>query len=60
MLMSLNGDELVAGSTITLDFEGGAFRGSGGCNGYGGTYTAGDGKITRNFFGITANGMRAL
>ena len=38
VLVSLNGDALVEGRTITLSFGGTSLDGSGGCNTYGGSY----------------------
>lgn len=42
VLTSLNGDSLVEGSRITMDFVEGAVTGFAGCNYYGGEYTAAD------------------
>jgi heat shock protein HslJ len=39
-LVSLNDDELSAGTTVTIAFDGRRLGGSGGCNHYGGDYTA--------------------
>jgi len=39
-LTSLNGDALIKGTQITLRFGDGSLEGSGGCNTYGGSYTA--------------------
>ena len=47
VLTSLNGNEPIAGSTVTLKFEKDQLGGSGGCNSYGGKYTVGsDGKLS--------------
>lgn len=47
VLASLNGNEPITGSTVTLKFEKDQLGGSGGCNSYGGKYTLGpDGKIS--------------
>ena len=40
LLVSLNGQELVQGTNITLAFAEGKASGSAGCNRYGGSYTA--------------------
>lgn len=46
-LIQINGQPAVAGVDVTLTFEAdGQAGGTGGCNGYGGSYTAADGTIS--------------
>lgn len=40
VLIKLNGSDPIAGTKITLSFKGQQATGSGGCNSYGGSYTA--------------------
>ena len=40
VLVSLNGNALLEGKAVTLRFGGTSVEGSGGCNTYGGSYTA--------------------
>jgi heat shock protein HslJ len=44
-LVSLNGDDLIEGRAITLRFEEASVEGSGGCNTYGGSYTASEASL---------------
>lgn len=46
VLQTLNGQPLVAGTTITLDFTGGEIGGTAGCNQYGGSYTVEGDQLT--------------
>jgi len=45
VLTSLDGDTPIEGTQITLSFGEGSLAGSGGCNTYGGSYTASDGSL---------------
>ena len=44
-LVSLRGEDLIEGRAITLRFGAGTLEGSGGCNTYGGSYTASAGSL---------------
>jgi heat shock protein HslJ len=46
VLDTLNGEPPVPGSEITLQFEDGNLGGSAGCNSYGGSYEATDGRLS--------------
>jgi heat shock protein HslJ len=46
VLVSLNGNALIEGKAITLRFGDAAIEGSGGCNTYGGNYTASEDSLT--------------
>jgi heat shock protein HslJ len=54
VLSSLNGQPLIAGSRVALEFERGSFGGYGGCNWYGGAYTATAGELRIGEVGGTA------
>lgn len=45
-LVSLNGNALIEGKEITLRFGEGSLEGSGGCNTYGGSYTASEDSLS--------------
>ena len=45
-LISLNGDDLIEGRAITLRFGETFLEGSGGCNAYGGSYTASEDSLS--------------
>ena len=46
VLVSLNGNALIEGKEITLRFGEGSLEGSGGCNAYGGSYTASEDSLS--------------
>jgi heat shock protein HslJ len=46
MLMSLNGNALMQGREVTIDFGEASVEGSGGCNTYGGSYTASEDSLS--------------
>ena len=46
VLTTLNGDALIEGTQITLRFGDGSLEGSGGCNTYGGSYTANEESLS--------------
>ena len=46
VLTWLNGDALIEGTEITLNFEETSLDGSAGCNTYGGSYTASEGSLS--------------
>lgn len=45
-LVSLSGGALIEGRAITLRFEEASLKGSGGCNTYGGSYTASEDRLS--------------
>jgi len=45
-LVSLSGGTLIEGRAITLRFEEASLKGSGGCNTYGGNYTASEDRLS--------------
>jgi heat shock protein HslJ len=45
VLISLNGSALIEGKGITLNFKEASLEGSGGCNTYGGSYTASEDSL---------------
>jgi putative lipoprotein len=55
MLVSLNGSALIEGTEITLNFKEASLDGSGGCNTYGGSYTASEDSLRLS--GVYATGM---
>ena len=59
MLTSLIGSNPIAGSEITLDFEGGEGTGSAGCNSYFGSYTV-EGADKLTFSAIASTEMACL
>ncbi len=46
VVQSLRGQPLLAGTNVTVTFKDGQISGSAGCNSYGGSYEAQDGKLT--------------
>ena len=58
MLVSLNGNALIEGKDITLRFGEGSLEGSGGCNTYGGSYTASEDSLRLS--GVYATEMACM
>jgi peptidyl-Lys metalloendopeptidase len=58
VLVSLNGNALIEGKEITLRFGESSIEGSGGCNTYGGSYTASGGSLSVS--GVYATEMACM